>query len=133
MTSPLDSAIKMQIAASFKGKLTRGTFRRLGGTVVDMAGDVVASGAFTDYACEGIRETFSARYKQQAGIPEEDVSILLIIGLFSPATVISNSDKGALIYLNTPWQRWHKVRSVLEIDPAGASVRFQAYEIPPLA
>jgi hypothetical protein len=132
MTSLLDSAIKNQIAASFKGKLTKGTFRRLSGTVVDMAGDVVPGGTPTDYACEGIRESFSARYKQQAGIPEEDVAILLIIGLFNPATTISNSDKGALIFLSTPWNRWHKVRSVLEIDPAGASVRFQAYEIPSL-
>lgn len=126
MTSLLEGALKAQIAKGFKGKLTLGTIRRGTATTVDDAGNDV-SGTPTEYACEGIRESFSTYTKAAANIPDTDVSILILLGSVKPATTPVTND---LIYLKAPWNRWHKVRRVLEIDPAGASAKLQAYEVP---
>lgn len=126
MTSLLEGAIKAKIAAGFKGKLTLGTLRREAFSTVDSSGDLTTS-TVTTYAFEGIREAFSARYKAQAQIPDTDVSILILLGSVVPATTPKQDDK---IYLETPWNAWYQVRKVLEIDPAGASCKLQAYEIP---
>ena len=64
-----------------------------------------------------------ARYRQ-AGIPAEDVQFLVILGSVSPAT---QPDQGDQIKLsNTPW---HQVRTIPEIDPAGATAKCQCYVI----
>jgi len=126
MTSLLVSGLKNKIAAAFKGKLTLGTLRRESFTGLDADGDPTGTTTAT-YTFEGIRESFTARYKAQAGIPDTDVAILILLGSCKPAVTPTQNDK---IYLQAPWNAWFQVRKVLEIDPAGASARLQAYEIP---
>lgn len=126
MTSLLEGKLKAAIAKGFKGKLTKGTIRREGVTAVNSAGDPSTS-TVTTYEFEGIRESYSAIYKARADIPIEDVRILVLLGSVKPAT---NPRQGDLIYLKAPWNTWHKVRTIPEIDPAGASARCQAYEVP---
>lgn len=126
MTSLLEGALKTKIAAAFKGKLTVGTIRRETTAAVNSLGDTITPTVAT-YSFNGIRETFSARYRVQALIPETDVAILVLLGSVVPATTPKQED---LIYLSTPWNKWHKVRNILEIDPAGASCKLQVYEVP---
>lgn len=115
------------MAKSFRGKLTRGTLRRDTVTATDNSGDPTARSTATFEFHSGIRESFSASFMVRAGIPETDVSILILLGSLNPETVPKADD---LIYLRAPWNVWHKCRRVLEIDPAGASARLQVYEIP---
>lgn len=123
----LEGALKAQIAKSFKGRLTLGTIRREVVTEIDDdTGDDVAP-TVTTFSFEGIRESFSARYKAQSGIKAEDVKILVLLGSCVPATTPVQGDK---IYLEAPWNKWHHVREVMEIDPAGATASLMAYEVP---
>lgn len=125
MVSLLESRLKKSLASAFKGRLTRGTLRRVASTTVDAAGDLVP-GAASSFTFEGIRESFDARYRAQAGIPENDVQILILLGSIKPATTPRQEDQ---IFLSTPWSKWHKIRQVLSVDPAGASGSYQCYEI----
>jgi len=97
MVSLLERRLKRIVAKAFKGKLTKGTLRRPGATAVDDNGDEIPGQAATYAIGECIRESFSAYYRAQAGIP---------------------------------WNKWHQVRKILEVDPAGASAKYQVYEIP---
>lgn len=126
MVSLLEGTLKARIAAGFKGKLTTGTLRRDTAGAVDSAGDATTP-TVTTYTINGIRDSFSASYLAQTGIPITDVRILVLLGSVVPATTPVEDDA---IYLNAPWNRWHQVRRVLEIDPAGASCLLQAFEIP---
>ena len=129
MVSLLESKLKAAIAKGFQGKLLQGTLRREAPAGRDTYGD--ATGAvITTFTFEGIRETWTARYKAMAGIPETDVSILILQGSFNPVTVVTKEDQNSYIYMSTPWLAWYKVRNVLEVDPAGASARLQVYEVP---
>lgn len=123
MASLLESAIKKRVAQATKGRLTVGKVQRDTPSTRNAYGDVIP-GTPTEYACEGIRESFTARYKMEAGIPDTDVKILLMLG--SMSITPKQDDK---VYLNKPWLKWHQVRKVLEIDPAGATALLQAYEI----
>jgi len=129
MVSLLESQFKARIAKAFKGKLLRGTFRRSVESTQDSFGDL-ATPTVTSFSFEGIRESFSARYKAQSGIPESDVSILILVGSVKPPTVFTEADQDQMVFMSTPWNEWYKIRRVLEIDPAGASVRLQCYEVP---
>lgn len=126
--SLLPSALKQTIAKAFKGRLLTGTLRREAVASVNSHGDPVV-GTITSFTFEGIRESFSARYKAQSGIPADDVSILVLQGSLKPATTITMDDQGAFIFMGTPWNKWHKIRVVLEIDPAGATARLQCFEV----
>lgn len=129
MASLLDRKIRDSVAKAFKGKLTKGQLRREVSGGVDGAGDAT-SPTVTTFALQGIREDFSAYYKANANIPETDVSILVIQGLLRPATSITKADEDNMIFLGTPWNTWHKIRKLLTIDPANASVKLQCYEVP---
>lgn len=124
--SLLEKQLKKKVASVFKGKLTRGIISRDTGATTNSAGDTVAGSPLT-FTFEGIRESFSARYQMQAGIPTTDVSILILLGSVKPATTPQDDDK---VYLKAPWNAWHQVRRTLEIDPAGATAKLQVYEIP---
>jgi len=126
MTSLLVSGIKTKVAAAFKGKLTLGTIRRETTVGLNALGDPTTP-TVTTFSFEGIREDFSKWYKAQSGIPETDVGILVLLGSVVPATTPKQDD---LIFLSAPWSLWYKVRNVLSIDPAGATARLQAYEVP---
>lgn len=120
MASLLESKIRKLIGAGFKGKLLKGTLRRLTSTGLDEKGD--ETGITTkDYKFEGIRDNFDKRYAQQAGIPETDVRILIIAD--SIAVVPRAGDKIELR------GAWNEVRRVLAIDPADASYTLQAFEV----
>lgn len=123
MASPLVGAIRKQVAAGFKGKLTKGSLRRELPGGVDEFGDPLP-GTVTNYPFEGIRDSFSALYREQAGIPETDVAILVLLG--STSVTPKQNDK---LFLDAPWNKWHQCRKILEIDPAGASAKLQAFEI----
>lgn len=120
MASLLESKIKDQVAAAFKGQLLTGTLRRVVSTSLDSLGDPVP-GTATTYSFDGIRESFSAAYAAQAGIPITDVKILVIAGSLSV-----NPKKDDQIKIEG---QWHTVREVLGVDPAGATFELQAYEI----
>jgi hypothetical protein len=130
MPSILEGSLRSQIAKAFKGRLIKGTLRRTSSTGLDSAGDPDGSPTVLDYAFEGIREAFSLHLKATTGIPADDVSILVLQGTLTPATSISRSDEGGAIYLGAPWNKWHRIRTLLEIDPAGATARLQCFEIP---
>lgn len=117
--SPLDR-MKKAIAKGFKGKLKQGTIRRTTAGGVDQWGDPVPS-TTADYLFEGIRESFDASWAASAGIPSTDVAILVLLGstTIEPAQGDTVQVEGA----------WHMVRRVLDIDPAGASMKLQAYEV----
>jgi len=123
MVSLLESAIKKQVAAGFKGKLLPGTLRRETHTTTNGFGDPV-SPTVTTYAFEGIRETFDAGYAAGAGIPETDVKVLIIAGLLAAAA--GQPRKGDKVFINGAW---HEVRRIIGIDPAGATYSLQCYEI----
>lgn len=127
MVSLLEKQIRTQIAKGFKGKLTLGTLRRATAATLDSYGDPSAPST-VDYSFEGVRSTFTARYKAQSGIPDTDISILILLGSLSDQTITPKQDDK--IYMKAPWNTWYQVRKVLEIDPAGASATLQAYEIP---
>jgi len=123
--SPLD-AVEGQVAAAFKGQLKKGTLRRDGGTTVDNFGDEVP-GTATNYTFDGTRENIDARYAAQASIPDTDVVLLVILGSL-PSGI--RPKQGDLIQMPQTTGPWHKVRRILAIDPAGASGRYQSYEVP---
>lgn len=123
MVSLLEGKLKTKIAAAFNGKLTRGTIRRETPTGVNSGGSP-NNPTVTTAGFNGIRESFSAFYKAQANIPETDVSILILLG---STTIEPKQDD--LVYLDKPWYKWHKVRRVLTVDPAQASMKVQAYEV----
>lgn len=123
MASLLESAIKKAVAAGFKGRLCKGILRRETVIALDDFGDSTPDSAAT-FKFDGIRESFDAAYAQRAGIPVTDVSILIILGSISTTPV--QNDK---LYIGKPFFKWHQVRRILEVDPAGASMRVQAFEI----
>ncbi len=121
MASLLESSIKAQVASGFKGVLLTGTLRRVGSTTVDTRGNPVDGSAST-FPFEGIRESFSAAYAASAGIPITDVKILMIAGLID---TVPRKDDQVLIR-----GQWHKVRAIIERDPADATHVLQCFEIP---
>ncbi len=123
MASLLEGPLARTVARAFRGKLTDGVLRReVPGAGNDDFGDPNA-GATPTFTFNGIRESFDAKYRQQAGIPETDVGVLVLLESVEPRTVPQQGDqvkiKGA----------WHKVRRLLDIDPAGATARLQCFEI----
>lgn len=124
MASPLEAQIKKQVAAAFRGKLIRGTIRRAGAASLDEFGDPVP-GAPETFAFEGTRESYSAAYRVQAGIPAEDVKFLVLLGSVRPAASPRRGDHIRLT--NTPW---HMIREIPEVDPAGATAACQCYSVP---
>lgn len=122
MVSLLEGKLKATIAKSFKGKLLTGTIRVKGATALDTYGDPVPS-TTTDYTFEGIRDYFSALYAANAGIPDTDVKILILLGSVKPVYIPKQGD---FVFINAAW---HLIRKILSIDPAGASISVQAYEV----
>lgn len=123
MVSPLSSQIKKQVASALRGRLLSGTLRRDVPASLDSYGDPVP-GTAAEYSFEGIRETYSARYRAQAGIPAEDVSFLVILGSVVPATTPAQGD-----HIKLENTDWHCVREVPEMDPAGATAKCQCYAV----
>ena len=120
MVSLLESQIKKQVAAAFKGVLLPGTLRRVASTTVDSNGDPVP-GTATTFTFEGIRETFNAAYAAAAGIPVTDIKILIIAGLMN-----TDPQKDDQILMRG---QWNQVRALIDRDPANATHTLQCFEI----
>lgn len=122
MASLLPTEIANIVANAFKGQLMTGVLKRPSASGLDAKGDPVVT--FSTHSVEGIRDNFNARFATLQGIPHTDVKILLIMNLIVPAIVPQKDD---LVFIR---DEWHKVREVLTIDPASASIELQAFACP---
>lgn len=121
MASPLDGKMRRDIAKAFRGKLKKGRIRVVEVASLDDFGDA-APGDPVEAVFDGIQENFNAMWAAQAGIPDTDLSVLIILGSIKPQTVVPAQD--TLIYIENQWVR---VRKVLGTDPANATMRLQCY------
>lgn len=119
MTSPLETQIRNAIAAGFKGQLLTGTLVRSTGVAVDEYGDPINTTA--TYTVSGFVDNFDERYRAQAGIPETDSRITLILG--NSETEPQKDD--VIDFANWPT---FQVREV-KIDPARASAVLQVFNL----
>lgn len=120
MASPLESSIRAQVAAAFRGRLLTGTLRRITRSAVDSRGDPVPEDAQT-WTFDGIVDSFSAFFMAQAGIPATDSRILIIAG--SLATSPRKDDQVKLR------EAWYQLRRLVEQDPASATYIFSGFQI----
>lgn len=120
MASPIQSLIKNEINKGLGPQLLSGTLRRATpSTTLDSFGDATLT--YSTFSMKGIVDTYSAFYKQQAGIPDTDVKLLVLAGSLSVRPQKDDQVK----FRST----WYKVRSV-DTDPAEAAFELQAFEIP---
>lgn len=118
--SLLDTAIRDQVAAAFRGQLLACTLRRVPSTAVDASGDPVPGAPLT-WSFDGIVDTFSAMFAAQAGIPATDVRVLIIAG--SLGTVPEQDDQVRVR------AEWFQLRRLVERDPANATYVFAGFRI----
>ncbi len=120
MSSQLETLLRKKIAAGFKGKLLSGTLTRLVDTAaVDQYGDPVYT--TSTYKVEGIVDEYSDAYRAQAGIPEGDSKVVLILGNCEIDPI--KDDTVTLTGFPTM-----KIRRI-KLDPAKASAECQSFEI----
>lgn len=120
MASLLEGRIAKAVARGFKGKLRKGQIRRVATAGVDDFGDALPAGVQT-FPFEGIREDYSASFRAQAGIPEEDFKVLVIAGLAGVQPSV-----GDQVFIQ---KRWGEVRKLVDSDPAEATFTLQCFEI----
>lgn len=114
----LDGAIKGAIANGFRGKLLKGTLRKVTATGRAANGDPITT--TTDYACQGFIENYDAFFRAQAGIPDDDTKIVLIAGLCG--AIPSVGDK--IVFSGGTWQA-----RKFATDPAGATFELQSFRV----
>lgn len=121
MASPLESQIAKAIFKGFKGNLLKGVLTRTtpGGTL-DSHGDPTGV-AVTTFGFEGFAENFTAFYRAQAGIPDGDVSILILAQ--SIKTVPTTEDRVTLRGAT------YQLRKLVEQDPANATYKYSGYVV----
>lgn len=128
MLEGIENFVRKEVAKGFKNQLVKGLLRRELASTVNSFGDPVPA-TVEEYDVEGIRDNFNARFAAGAGIPVDDVRILLIGGLIAPATDPRKDDKIRMRGTDG-LTRWHQVRAVLTVDPANAHYVLQCFEIP---
>lgn len=122
MAGLLDGQISRAIYAGFRGKLLKGKLRRSQNAVsggLDSLGDPAAASP-EDYTLEGFREEYSAFYRSQAGIPTEDVRIIVLARSLSVAP-----RAGDQVQISGQWYRVRQVRT----DPATATYDLQSFAL----
>lgn len=122
MVSPLQSQIKKQIAQGFKGRLLACVLRKEVPGPPDEYGDATP-GTVTDYAYEGIRDTFTLQFAEAAGVPVTDAKLLVLMGSIKPATTPGQDDKVKVR------DEWFQLRRKVAADPAGASETWAGFQI----
>ena len=122
MASLLPMEIANIVANAFRGVLMTGTLRREVVVGIDSFGDALPASSVS-FSIQGIRDNFSAYFMTMNGIPATDVKIMLIVNLTTPFTLPVQDD---LIFIR---DEWHKVRKVLAIDPASASIDLQCFRV----
>lgn len=120
MASPLDSAVRKQVAAAFRGRLLRCTLRRATASSQNAYGDVVP-GTPVDYPFDGIVDTFSAFFASAAGIPATDVRVLIIAGSLAVEPVVDDKVRVR--------SDWYQLRRLVERDPANATYIFSGFKV----
>ena len=123
MVSFLEGSLAKAIARGFKGKLKVGTIRENQPSGLDDFGDEVPPDTIVEHTFTGIRENFDASWMARALIPETDVSILILLQSVNPLYQPKQDD---LVFIE---KMWHKIRRILKIDPAGASIQLQCYVV----
>ncbi|MES0071932.1 hypothetical protein [Mesorhizobium sp. M0058] len=122
MASLLEGPLARTVARAFRGKLSDGVLRRESATTTDALGDPVSPTPAT-FTFNGIRESFDATFRAQAGIPQTDVGVLVLLESVTPRTA---PERGDQVYIKA---QWHQVREILDQDPASATMRLQCFEI----
>jgi len=120
MVSFLESQLRNAIAAGFKGKLLTGSLTRAVSSGLDEYGDTI-TGAPQTFRVEGFVDEWTSLYKVQAGIPEDDSKVVLILG--NCETTPIKDDK--ITFSGFPTFQVRKVK----IDPAKASAECQSYKV----
>lgn len=121
MASLLEGQLAKAIYAGFKGKLLKGILSRpVASGGLDINGDPVTVTPQA-FPCEGFVENFSAYYREQNGIPDTDMSVLIFSESIS--TVPQKDD--TITFRGTKYQ----IRKILEVDPAEATYRLQGYRV----
>lgn len=121
LASFLETLVRNEIAKGFKGKLLVGTLSRPSGTLVNEHGDTV-QGDPDEYRVEGFIDSYTTYYRKQAGIPEGDSKVVLILGNCD----VDPKKDDVVSFPNRPKM---KIRDV-ELDPALAHAECQSFEIP---
>lgn len=119
MVSFLEGQLKNAIATGFKSRLLIGTLTRETSSTVNSYGDPVP-GAPATYTVEGFIDEYSDIYRAQAGIPEGDSKVILILG--NCETEPKKDDQ--ITFTNWPSMKVRKVK----IDPARATAECQSFE-----
>lgn len=122
MPSPLESQIAKAVYAGFRNRLLKATFRRVSAGVsagLDEHGDAIDFGP-VDYTCRAYRESYSAFYRAQAGIPDSDCRIVVLARSLSVTPQVDD-----MIYLQAQW--W-QVRAV-DTDPATAIYDLRCFAV----
>lgn len=127
MASPLEGQIAKAIAQGFKGRLLKGTLRKMvaaESTDLDANGDPVDVGP-EDFACEGFTDNYSAYTRLAAGIPDTDLKVCILAGSISVEPEIGDHVR----FRNAGvWGPWHRVRQ-RATDPATALWELQSYVV----
>lgn len=120
MVSLLEGALAKAIYAGFKGKLLKGVLSRtIPGGTLDSHGDPVAPTTET-YSFEGFVENFTMRYRPPAGVPDTDVSVLILAQ--SLKTVPTKDDRVTIRNIT------YQLRQQVEQDPANATYRWAGFK-----
>lgn len=119
MASFLEGQLRNAIAKGFRGKLRVGTLTRMIPGSVDEYGDPVSTP--TEFRVEGFVDTYSDFYRAQAGIPQNDVKIVLIAG--NSATEPKKEDEISFAGYPT-----YQVREI-KTDPAFATWELQSFSV----
>lgn len=120
MASFLEGQLRNAIAKGFKGKLRVGTLTRMIPGGLDEYGDIIPATP-QNFRVEGFVDTYSDFYRAQAGIPQNDVKIVLIAG--NSATEPKKEDEISFAGYPT-----YQVREI-KTDPAFATWELQSFSV----
>lgn len=122
----LDGSLKKAIAKGFKGKLLKGTLSRPTAATTNAMGDAVP-GTPVVFAVEGFVDGYSEFRRRIAGIPEDDMRIILIAGLIKPETRPLKDDEVVFSSGDFAGMKFKLRRD--GTDPAGAAWECPAYKV----
>lgn len=114
-----NTGLKKQLARGFKGRLLVGVLTRKENGDVDDRG--IPTTVTSSYRVEGFVDSYSAYYRRNAGIPDNDVKIVLIAGNCDTDPIKDDRIK----FANFPQ---YQIRAV-ETDPALAHFECQSYSV----
>lgn len=120
MSSFLEDKLSNAIASGFKNKLLTGTLSRISGETLNEYGDIVSE-TTTTYSVEGFIDNYSDVYIAQAGIPETDSKVILILGNCETEPLKDDT----VSFANWPTMKIRKVK----IDPARATAECQSFNV----